>query len=308
MVHLQMNGFIADNLFQYSAARIIAQELGYALSVSHSRGKGGVNAVELMELLAHCKDAPLALPGEAHDAPVDHCAHESNPTFDNYHIDFDSVLADRSPRRIEMRGYYQSYDMLRPYKERIRSWFEMRPDTRGYDLSPQDIVVHIRWGDIVVFDMAMSLGFYTQLLPTLEYRHLYVCGCGINAEVKAALAPFSPRYVIGTPAEDFRFMLAFNQIVQSNSGFAWWAGFLSQATAIYAPVMGPNTRTQHTKTTGPQLIIDDESRYHYIHDVPYLERDYTLADVYSSRDQLRKKRIASSILQVVKRSVSRLVP
>ena len=37
MIHLQMNGFIADNLFQYVVARILAEELGYALEVAHSR-------------------------------------------------------------------------------------------------------------------------------------------------------------------------------------------------------------------------------------------------------------------------------
>ena len=34
MVHLQMNGFIADNLYQYVIARLIAEELGFQLEVS----------------------------------------------------------------------------------------------------------------------------------------------------------------------------------------------------------------------------------------------------------------------------------
>ena len=308
MVHLQMNGFIADNMFQYTVGRLIAEELGYALRISHSKGKGGVNAQELVELLTHCKDAPLELAGEVYEAPVDYSAHESNPDFDDYYVDLDAMFANRSPRCIELRGHYQSYRMLRPYKTHIRSWFEMVPSGRGFDISPEDIVAHIRWGDLVVFDLAMSLSFYQQLLPTLEYRKLYVCGCGINDEVKAALAPFSPEYVIGTPAEDFRFMLGFNRIVQSNSGFAWWAGFLSQATEIYAPIMGVNTRTDHPKATATDIEVDDESRYHYIRDVPYLERDYTLADILGSRGQLRKKRIASSLREVVRRSIKRLLP
>ena len=55
------------------------------------------------------------------------------------------------------------------------------------------------------------------------------------------------------------------------------------------------------------LRVDDEGRYHYVEDVPYLERDYTLRDVLASRDQLRKKRIASSIRHLVAQALRKLL-
>ena len=87
-----------------------------------------------------------------------------------------------------------------------------------YEIEPDDLVAHIRWGDMVVFDLAMSLSFYSNLLQRLEFGRLFVCGCGISEEVREALAPFSPIYVQGTPADDFRFMLGFYRIIQSNCG------------------------------------------------------------------------------------------
>jgi len=307
MVHLQMNGFIADNLYQYVIARLIAEELGFQLEVSHSRGKGGVNAQELDELLSHCTDAPLSIVGDRYAEPIDYTAHESNTAFDGYHIDLAAIFADKSPRRLEIRGYFQNYALLRPHKARIRRWLEMSVFSGHYEIEPDDLVAHIRWGDMVVFDMAMSLSFYSNLLQRLEFGRLFVCGCGISEEVREALAPFSPIYVQGTPADDFRFMLGFNRIIQSNSGFAWWAGFLSTASEIYCPVMGQNARTEHPKTTMSDLRVDDEDRYHYVEDVPYLERDYTLRDVLVSRDQLRKKRIASSIRHLVAQALRKLL-
>jgi hypothetical protein len=93
-------------------------------------------------------------------------------------------------------------------------------------------------------------------------------------------------------------------MILSNSGFSWWAGFLSDAEQIYAPLMGVNSRTEHSKATMVDLKVDDESRYHYIADVPYLERDFTLKDLLASRNQLRKKRFVSSLGQLIKRKLS----
>ncbi|MCX2978821.1 hypothetical protein [Candidatus Marimicrobium litorale] len=307
MVHLQMNGFIADNLYQYVIARLIAEELGFQLEVSHSKGKGGVNAQELDELLSHCTDAPLSIVGDRYAEPVDYAAHESNTAFDGFHLDLAAIFADKSPRRLEIRGYFQNYTLLRPYKARIRRWFDMPVFSGHYEIQPGDLLAHIRWGDMVVFDLAMSLSFYSDLLQRLEFERLFVCGCGISEEVREALEPFSPIYVQGTPAEDFRFMLGFNRIIQSNSGFAWWAGFLSSASEIYCPLMGQNERTDHSAATLRDLRVDDEDRYHYVEDVPYLERDYTLRDVLASRDQLRKKRIASSIRQLAAQALRKLL-
>lgn len=305
MVHLQMNGFIGDNLFQYVAARIVAEQLGFALRVSHSKMKPESNVPQLLELLSHAQDAPLALAGAEYQTPVDFTACEaeggSRPGDAPGHVSIATVTRNREPRRIEMRGYYQRYADLKPHKHSIRQWLTMPESTGGYHIDPQDIVLHVRWGDLVVFNLAMSMRYYTDLLQRLDYRTLYVCGVGINAEVRAALAPFRPVYIAGSPAQDFRFMLGFNRIIQSNSGFAWWAGFLSQAQEIYGPLMCENDRTDKMSEKPVNLMVDDEPRYHYVEGAPFLERDYRLRDVIASRHQLRKKRVASSLLRLAKR-------
>jgi hypothetical protein len=47
------------------------------------------------------------------------------------------------------------------------------------------------------------------------------------------------------------------------------------------------------------LRVHDEPRYHYVSDVSYLERAYTLRDIVGARGQLRKKRIVGSLARLV---------
>jgi hypothetical protein len=299
MIHLQMNGFIADNLFQYVAARILAEDLGYALEVSHSRMHPRKNVPRLLELLAQFRHAPLTLPGKTFHAPVDYTAHVGHGDFDGYHLDLASVIGRQDQRKIEVAGYFQSYELLQPYKARIRSWFELEPCALGHDISADDIVIHVRQGDLVVFGWAISLSFYTNLLDGLTFRKLFICGYGLSDEVRRIFARYDPIYVHGEPVADFRFMKGFNRMIQSNSGFSWWAGFLSQASEIYAPVMAPNMRTYDPKSALADLRVVDEERFHYVYDVPYLERPYSLKDIFVSRGQLRKKRLVNSLKQLV---------
>ncbi len=299
MVHLRMNGFIADNLFQYTAARLIAEDLGYALQVSHSRMHPEKNIPRLLALMSRFRDAPLSLPGKSFAQPVDFSASMGHEGFDGFKLDLPAILRRRDDRRIEMAGYYQHYDLLRPHKARIREWFDVAPQNFGHAISPDDVVIHIRLGDNVVLGWAISLAFYTQLLDTLTFRKLYICGFGIDREVRRIFARYDPVYVQGEPVDDFLFIKGFNRMIVSNSGFAWWTAFLSQASEIHVPDMGVNAREFDAKAMLADLRVYDEPRYHYVSDVSYLERAYTLRDIVGARGQLRKKRIVGSLARLV---------
>lgn len=298
MIHLQMNGFIADNLFQYVVARILAEELGYALEVAHSRMQPRKNVPRLMQLLSLCHDAPLTIPGKIFNSPVDTTALMGHGEFDGFHLDLEGMIRRRDDRKIMMAGYFQRYELLQPYKQRIRSWFEIDACVMGHDISSEDIVIHIRQGDFVIVGRAISLSFYTDLLDRLTFRKLYICGFGLDAQVREAFARYAPIYVQGEPVDDFRFMKGFNRMIQSTSGFSWWAGFLSQAEELYAPVMAPTTSGSNLATTLADLKVVDEDRYHFIVDVPYLERPYSMKDIFLSLEQLNGKRLVRCLKQL----------
>ena len=298
MIQLQMNGLIADNLFQYAVARIVAEELGYALEVAHSPMNARRNVPRLLQLLSLCRDAPVTIPGKVFHHPVDTTALMGHGDFDGFHLDLEAMIRRRDNRKILMAGYFQRYELLQPYKERIRSWFEIDACDQGQDISDDDIVMHIRQGDFVIVGRAISLSFYTNLLDRLKFRKLYICGYGLDSQVRRAFEPYAPIFMKGEPVDDFRFMKGFNRMIQSTSGFSWWAGFLSQATEIYAPVMAAAAGRSHPAVMLADLKVGDEGRYHYVENVPYLERSYSIKDIFLSLEQLHRKRLVSCLKQL----------
>jgi hypothetical protein len=64
--------------------------------------------------------------------------------------------------------------------------------------------------------------------PKVDWERTYI------ENLSMALADREVEYRLGTNAhDDFHFMRAFGTIVASNSSFAWWAAFLSEAKKIY---------------------------------------------------------------------------
>ena len=56
------------------------------------------------------------------------------------------TLADKTPRRIIVGGFFQRYEYLRPYKHLIRqSWLSRDAPARS---APDELTIHIRAGDI----------------------------------------------------------------------------------------------------------------------------------------------------------------
>ena len=289
VIHLQCLGLLCNNLTQYTLARLLAQELGFALHVSHSPVKPRTNVPEFLQLLDRFADAPLDIPGEGFQQPVDQSAHLEHG-FDGYHFDFQHMVADTRARRIELQGYFERYAYFKPYKEQIRQWYATEPFDAGYDIHPEDIVLHIRRADFVVHGRAIDLGFYTRLLNSLSFRQLYICGIGLDAEVRRVFAPYEPRYVHGNTVDDFCFIKGFNRIVQSQSTYAWWAGFLSEAEEIHAPIPENYTTRSVLEQPGIELVVDDEPRYHYIQDVPQATRPLGVRDIVAARSQLANRR------------------
>ncbi|WP_141699047.1 nodulation protein NodZ [Candidatus Thiosymbion oneisti] len=286
MIQLRMQGLIGNNLFQYAFARILAEDLGYALEVKHSSYKPGKNIPQLEDLLSHFRDAPLAIDGKRFSRPVDRTALMGHNGFDGFRIDLEGMRNCRQDRKILIKGFFERYEIFRTHKSRIRSWFAVDPIDLGYHIAPDDIVIHIRRGDFIVFSRAISLSFYLDLLEKLDFARLYICGFGLDEEVKASFSKFGPIYIEGSPIDDFRFMIGFNRIIQSQSTFAWWAGFLSKAEEIHAPVPPVNATPFERRYPHIDLRVNDESRYHYVHDVPHLERAPTIADMAAARQHL----------------------
>ena len=286
MVRVELLGLLGNNLFQYVVGRILAARFGLALELIDSPYKPRKNMPQFRALMEVFQDAPLRLQGRTVEKPVDRTAYLDHDGFDGFRFDLPGMLANEDRRGFAVKGYFERYEHFRPHKDAIRRWFRVDPLNAGHRVGSRDVVVHIRRGDFIAFGRAITLDYYTDILRRIDPGRVFVCGFGIDPDVKSALAPFAPVYVDGDPISDFRFMTGFNRIVQSQSTFSWWAGFLSQAEEIYAPLTVPGATSFDRRYPHIDLKVDDESRYHYVSDVAPMEREVGMGDLMRARRHL----------------------
>jgi hypothetical protein len=266
---------LGNNLFQYAIGRIIAEHHGLELEcqqlhvpteqifMGRKYDKGPIATLET--LTRHFPGAPLRIPGRRVDTPVECFEMSQDNTWSGQTIDLQSILANRTPRQIRLAGFFQRYEYFAPYRDRIRRWFRCTPTRMPFEVAANDVIVNIRRGfDYGFSNWTLSLSYYEQVLSGLrDIGRVYICGTGIDDQVRRVLGKYNPIYHNGTPIEHFYFMTQFNRIVLSNSTFAWWTAFLSDAEELYAP------RAAHINSFGFTGFQDvdlhmREPRYHEV--------------------------------------------
>ena len=245
-VEVSLIGRLGNNLFQYAIGRIIAEHLGLELHCHQiplpAQWIAGMpldfgNSATLTELSASFPNAPLQIAGRRFEEPVEKFEMSTGGGWAGYKIDLNSILQNPNPRQIRLRGYFQRMEYYAPYREKIRQWFRPKDVGLPYDVNAKDVLINIRRGvDYGLFGWTLPLSYYETVLSSLpELGQVYVCGTSIDDNVKARLAKYHPIYYEASPLEHFCFIMRFNRIVLSNSTFAWWAAYLSDAELIFAP-------------------------------------------------------------------------
>ena len=189
----------------------------------------------------------------------------------NFEIDITPIISNKSLRNLRLRGYFQKYSCLQPYKKQIREeWLKIAPEL----LLPKkenSIVVHVRTQYPPCYYIPFE--YYRKALERSSYDQVYICTDDPASPFLEQFKRYNPIIVstrnleetlqkgVSWPdisqlnMDDFLFMLSFDKIICSFSTYSWWAAFLSEAKEIYAPYpTNPNF----------QYFTVDEARYHYI--------------------------------------------
>lgn len=250
-VEIDLPGMLGNRLFAVCIGKIIAEALGY--SVYCRPMYGFPNTYDFIN-----------------NTPSNKYPTESIVTYQD--IDLEGIIKNRTDRNIRLQGYFQRYRYLKPYEQKIRNeWLMIDPSLTYSQKDPLDIVLHVRATYKPHF---VPFEFYEKALDATPHNRVYICTDEPNDPFLDNFKKYNP-IIHSTRSlsqqmnagmswdeiskinfDEFLFIASFNKIIISSSTFAWWAGYLSNATEIYAP----NSRFDHDQNYGKV----EQERYHYI--------------------------------------------
>ncbi len=177
----------------------------------------------------------------------------------------ESTFRNTQPRNILMQGYFQNYDYFRDYRDSIRSeWLRISklPLDRGH------LVAHVRSGDVWGryrkekdhgAQGALPVSYYANLIRSISWDRLtLVTSHADDPIVTRLLELFDCDVRSESVLGDFRYVCSASKIIVSQSTFAWWAAWSSDAEEIHFPraEMWAPGRQGHAS-----FWVEDEDRY-----------------------------------------------
>lgn len=231
MIQVNLIGRMGNNLFQYALGRIIHEMTGMQFQiVNQNRDLRETFSIPIahgehrFHNQEHFKNAPSFLPGEVRPDPL---------VLNEYNFEsVDEIVRMASGRGIIIHGFFQRWKYYLPWREKIREWFAL-PDFSQKLFSGDYGVFHIRHGDYLAGNQQLPDAYYDAISATNQENPMHWLALGSDLSVEA-----EKKYIInsfGSDIEDFKVMKSAQAIACSNSSFAWWAAYLSDATKVYIP-------------------------------------------------------------------------
>jgi hypothetical protein len=214
MIDVHYRGRLGNNLFQYCLGRILAESLGFELCAAVI--PGFPNTAEKVT-------------GASHSAP--------EQMLTGQRIDLAGVLADRTPRRVVLHGYFQQLEYYRPHRDKIRRWLALDPSVVRPPMKP-DLVLHVRRTDYIPKGWALPFSFYRDAVDRLlpAGGELWIATDDRRDPFFRQFTRWRPRYFEGSPLENFAFLLQAPRLVISQSSFSWWPAFLGENQLVAVPL------------------------------------------------------------------------
>ena len=259
MINVNYVGRLGNNMFQYSLGRILAESMGMRLN-----------------------SAPIPEFSKTFERVNPHQIEHYDPIVFNDHvlrINNQPVsvqdIVNLKDKTVYLDGWFQRYEYYKPYKEKIREWFQIEDIDVGQ--TNQDAIIHLRMGDCITGDLAkdpyvMPHGYFNKALELIDFDNLFICSDPetlnhpLFKNYMENFSQYCPTLLYGDKMQDFRAIKSFDKIVMSQSTFSWWGAFLSDASQIFVPVPepGPHTNEWSLESRNVAVFVDDEERYSYL--------------------------------------------
>ncbi|HUI80065.1 MAG TPA: alpha-1,2-fucosyltransferase [Bryobacteraceae bacterium] len=212
MVEIRYRDRLGNNLFQYCMGRMLAEGLGFALRADPISG---------------FPNTRTSVEGARYEAP--------EQVLSGNRIDLAGLLADRSPRRVTLHGWFQRSEYYRPDRERIRHWLAFDPSIVSGPRAP--VAVHVRRTDVIRFDSALPFSYYEEALTQAAQGagDVWITTDDPHDPFFKRFAAWRPKFHSGTAIEQLAFLSKAARLVMSASTFSWWAAFLGEPELVICP-------------------------------------------------------------------------
>jgi hypothetical protein len=214
----QYEGRLANNMFQYAFARILAARMGYALR------------------------APRLL-NVANDIAGEWNVQPEQVVSDG--TDIDEICANKTPRRIICHGFFQQAKHYLPHRVEMRDWFACALNPLERDAG--NVVFHVRTGDYRHYGWELPQDYYRRCAAEAKTQYPDAPCKIVTDDHTSSLryievirnrwpsASIQTNFGEAVALRDFNILLGAKAIVCANSTFSWMAAFLSHAERVWMP-------------------------------------------------------------------------
>jgi len=210
MVKVSYLGGLGNNLWQYTAGRILAEKLGAAFDAPP------IPDIPNLETKINGKRYWLR-----------------RKTIQGHFIPDDCA-----GKLVHIKTGLERYENIAGRQKDIRSWINI-PKKSEYELAKQDLVLSVRrgWNNYPVDEKCPSFEYYHQMLTNFNYSKLYVC---TDSPDDKFFEDFrhnlkNTEIVRGDRITQLNVLMSAERLIMAPSTFPFWGGYLGSASEIYWP-------------------------------------------------------------------------
>jgi hypothetical protein len=249
-------GRFGNQLCPYFLGRIISDHLNFKLFGPTSSDR----EYSLKEI-----NVVYDQPGYAsYQNPVQLLGNDSlGDQFSHPDFNLNSLLNDKTPRKIILDGYFQRKKFFVPYRDQIKQWF----DPIKYNVPKDQVAVHVRLGDCLQPNLRIVLNplqYYIEALNSLKFTKVVICTDSPNDKeyIEPLVKKYDATLFAGTEKQTISFLAAHNNLILSQGTFSFWASFLCDGENIVNEIQktGYNSLQMRDKI---DLLLDGPN-YKYI--------------------------------------------
>lgn len=226
MIKINFIGRLGNNMIQYSLGRYIAENKGYELNYSEI---GNTSTKEMFSLF---KETNRHISGKNVTENILTLGYNN---LDNNIHKYDIELLLNHIGGIELKGFFQKYDLFFNHKDIIKSYFLY--DTTNLKTSKDyDVVIHIRLGDYVSLNHFIHPDKIYNLYKNLDFLNALIISDDPNSYLLSKFLQDNTCVVQkNSILQDLHYMATSKNIIISQSTFSWWGSYLGNEKDIYVP-------------------------------------------------------------------------